>query len=426
MRFIKAAGITLIFKILAMAMSLAVSVIISRILGADGRGQYGIIMTIVMIFAGFSTIGINTANTYFISKDKSVSRAAGKLSLLTGLAGTIVSAAVLLLLVFYKPNVVQGLNQTLLGLTFVLALLFSWGKLFSQSYLGLNRAVLYNLFNFMERLIFLVMAVIVLLLFNQEFTAYMGSVAAGFGVFIFIYILYYFSISESGEIKPLSLFRESVAYGIRPYVASLFTLIAMRSALFFVNYFRGTAETGLYSVAQQFSELLIIIPTVVGSLLFPRVAGSNSTTLTARVLRVTGAAFLPVFLVLAIFTEPLIVLLFGQEFVSSVKALLIMLPGAYVLGLEVIIAGDIAGRGYPWKTALIWVPVSIINAIAYIIVIPSYGIEGAAWVTSLSFIAVFIYMVYWLKKMTGMSLGEMFVPTKADFKSVLQFLKLTA
>ena len=97
MRFIKSAGTTVIFKVLAMASGLAVSVIISRTLGPECRGIYGIIMTVLILGSSFGVFGLNTSNTYLIARKKSRCRTIGDQSLLIGLIGIIGGKHLLLL-----------------------------------------------------------------------------------------------------------------------------------------------------------------------------------------------------------------------------------------------------------------------------------------------------------------------------------------
>lgn len=130
--------------------------------------------------------------------------------------------------------------------------------------------------------------------------------------------------------------------------------------------------------------------------------------------------FLPMLILLAIFAKPLIVILYGQEFVQSGTVLLILLPGAFLLGLEVIAAGDIAGRGYPWPAALVWIPLFGLNVLGYLLLIPRFGINGAALSTTITFALAFIYLTAYLKKMSGFSLRQMFVPRLEDVRTMVK------
>ncbi len=323
------------------------------------------------------------------------------------------------LLQHFVPDVLKGLEGTVFLVTLLIVPLFLWGNLYARAYLGLGRVIAFNTFETFGRGIFFGVAVVMVLIMKKDIAAYLTAVLICLGILTAGYVIRYFQIAPAGKTKAREFFTLSVSYGVRPWIAAVFTWITIRSGIFFVNYFKGTAEAGLFSVAQQISELLIIIPSVVGAILFPRVASGNSKDLTPKVLRTMNAVFLPLFLLLALLAEPIITLLFGTEFLPSAVALRIILPGAFLLGLEVIIAGDIAGRGYPWSVALIWIPVFIFNSIGYVLLVPAYGINGAALATTISYSFVFVYMAFYLRKMTGFSFYELFIPRMADLKAIL-------
>lgn len=424
MRFLKSATMTLGFKFIAMSSGLAVSIIVGRTLGPEGRGIYGLIMTVIILASSLGVFGFNTANTYFVAQDKSRSRGFGLQSLFVGLTGAALATAVFLIIAALRPQTVSGLEGPLRWMTIAILPLFLWGQLFSQSYLGQGRIVGYNVFHAGQRVIFALAAIIILWWLGLDITTYMAVVLASVALLVAGYITTYFRTSPQGPLTGLKMTAKSFFYGCRPYTASIFTMATMRSGIFFVNYFKGTSEAGLFSVAQQISELLVIIPSVVGTILFSRVSSGNSRDLTARVIRTVASAFLPVFIVLALVAKPLIVLLYGEEFLGSVNALLIILPGSYLLGLEVIIAGDISGRGYPWGAALIWVWIFILNSIGYMVLIPAYGINGAAWSISICFALVFVYIVRYSRRLSGFTLAEMFIPRMADLREILSIPKM--
>jgi len=423
MRFIKSASTTVFFKIMAMACGLGLSVIISRTLGPEGRGVYGIIMTVIILASSFGVFGINTANTYLVARKKSRARAVGVQSLVIGLVGSVLTGAIFLSVARFQPEAVHGVEGALVWLVVALLPLFLWGSLFSQAFLGLDRIVAYNLFTFGQRIIFVTAAAVVLALFGLDLTAFMTVVVVAVAILIAGYIGCYFKQAPSGTTRLSKLIGRSFHYGSRPYVATVFTLATLRGGIFFVNYFRGTDEAGLFAVAQQLAELLIIIPSVVGGILFPRIAGGAPSGLTARVIRTVALIFLPVFLLIALFARPIITLLFGAEFLPSAEPLMIFLPGAYLLGLQVIMAGDVAGRGYPWPAALVWIPVLALSVIGYYLLIPNWGINGAALSLSIAFGAIFLFMTCYLRKLTGYTLSEMFIPRREDIRTILALPK---
>lgn len=423
MRFIHTASTTIILKAVALIGGLGTSIIISRILGPEGRGIYGIIMTVIVFSASFGVFGFGKANTYLIAQDRYRAKALGIHSIIVGLVGSIISGMAFYLICAYQPGMVAGIDGVLLWVTLLMLPLFLWGNLFSQAFLGLGRIIAYNIFNTGQRIVFLGAALLMLIVFDHDIEKYMISVIAGIALLVAFYIHWYIRVSPRSKFINMKLVSKSLLYGSRSYIATIFAMATLRSGIFFVNHFRGISEAGLFAVAQQISELLIIVPSVVGGILFPRIASGDSKDLTAKVLRTMNAFFLPLFITLALGAKPIIMLFFGPEFLPSAGALLIILPGTFLLGLQVIIAGDIAGRGYPWPAALIWIPIFILNCIGYLILIPRFGINGAALSASISFILVFLFMTFYLRKTAGFRLSELFIPRKEDFVIILSTIK---
>ena len=58
----------------------------------------------------------------------------------------------------------------------------------------------------------------------------------------------------------MALLRRMIGYGLKFHVSILAGAIIIRADLLVVNYFRGAAEAGVYSVASQFALLLMLLP----------------------------------------------------------------------------------------------------------------------------------------------------------------------
>ena len=64
-------------------------------------------------------------------------------------------------------------------------------------------------------------------------------------------------------------------YGVKFYISIMAGAIIFRADVLIVNRFRGAAEAGVYAVASQFSFMLLMLPGVIATLLFPRVAAAQ-------------------------------------------------------------------------------------------------------------------------------------------------------
>ncbi len=420
MRFVHSATLTLLLKGVGLIAGLGVSIVIARTLGPEGRGQYALVMTIIVLASTLGSFGLAASNTYFLAKDITRVRAIGFLSIWTGVIGTVISAVLLGLLYLFAPSALTGLDMPLLALTLLFIPVYLWGSIFGYAFLGRGDIVNFNLFETAQRVFFFVLAIGCLWAAAWTLTSYMWVVLVAISIMTIYLMTRYFADAPPGPLFDRSLIGPAWSYGMKSYIANLFTIAAMRIGILFVNHELGTEQAGLYSTAQQVMELLIIVPSVLGTVLFGRISDGKSNHLTGKLIRVVVIAYLPVIIGLSLFTDSIISLLFGHAFVAATTATRIMLPGSFLLGLEVILVNDLRGRGYPWNAVLVWIPISILSAIGYAVLIPKFGLDGAAIVTTVSYAAVFFYICICYRRMSSETLAQTFLPSIEDLKAVWQ------
>src|SRR5437660_10375234 len=114
------------------------------------------------------------------------------------------------------------------------------------------------------------------------------------------------------------------------YVSVFASFVIFRADLLIVNHFRGIQAAGVYAIASQFSFLLIMLPGVIASLLFPRVAARQDETVAYAVEVTRHTSFVMLILCLAAagaaFALPLV---YGVRFADATIQFLILLPGVF-------------------------------------------------------------------------------------------------
>jgi O-antigen/teichoic acid export membrane protein len=70
--FIQRVSLTLTTRLVLLVMVLFLSIITARYLGPEGRGIYAVTASIVAMGVQFGNLGLHSANTYFITSDKSL------------------------------------------------------------------------------------------------------------------------------------------------------------------------------------------------------------------------------------------------------------------------------------------------------------------------------------------------------------------
>jgi len=201
-----------------------------------------------------------------------------------------------------------------------------------------------------------------------------------------------------------------IGYGLKFQISILASVIILRADLLVVNHFRGAAAAGVYSVASQFGLLLMLLPGVIATLLFPRVTAEQDARGETTCL-VTRYTTLIMFLccLAAVPFSLLLPLLYGAAFSEATTLLLILLPGVYLMGLESVLVQHFNALGLPRSIPMYWVATLALNLILVFALVPRFGAQGAAIASTISYAAIFGLVALHFHTSTGRSFTEVFV-----------------
>lgn len=180
--------------------------------------------------------------------------------------------------------------------------------------------------------------------------------------------------------------RSAFRLGARAFPPLFLVYLVLRSDILILRAFRGTVETGIYSIAAQFVDLGLMLPTAVAVFMIPELAlrsrGADFiATQSRRLLRY--ASLLAALAATA--GSPLIRIVFGEAYASAYPALLILLPGMVALSVQSVLVQYFNAQGYPLFLAGYWVAAAILNIGANLVLIPRFGMYAAAATSSVSY-----------------------------------------
>jgi O-antigen/teichoic acid export membrane protein len=193
----------------------------------------------------------------------------------------------------------------------------------------------------------------------------------------------------------VALLRRMIAYGLKFHISVLAGAIIFRADLLVVNHFRGSAEAGVYSVATQFSLLLMLLPGVIATLLFPRVTAEQDARgeTTWLITRQTAIIMLACCLASVPFSF-LLPFIYGAAFSDATVLLLILLPGVYLIGLESVLVQHFNALGLPRAIPLYWLITLALNLVLVFGFVPRFGAYGAAIASTLSYGLIFCLVAF--------------------------------
>jgi O-antigen/teichoic acid export membrane protein len=415
---------TLATRLLMIVNSVGAGVIVAHWLGAEAVGQLAVINVAVATVVQVCSFGLPSANTYFISQDQKQLRTAAINSLIFAL--------------LFGSSLALGLNYVAkwwpewFGISAARLIAVASISIPAQliTLIGLNILLAvgkireFNLLDLLAQSFVLINALLALIVFGGELSTLvvMNSAAA-----VLVSLVVGLLIWIAGR-KPArsqwrpdgSLMARMIRYGIKFHISILAGAIIFRADLFVVNYFSGAAVAGFYSVATQFGMLLMLLPGVIATLLFPRVTAEQDQRgeTTALVTRYT--AFVTFFCCLAAVPFSfLLPLIYGAEFAESSRLLLILLPGVYLVGLESVLVQHFNALGLPRIIPVFWVVTLVINLVLVFSLVPRLSAPGAAVASTVSYALIFGLVTWQFLVSTGQSFSNVFILRRSELRQLL-------
>jgi O-antigen/teichoic acid export membrane protein len=445
---------TLAARVLMAANSLATGVVVARTLGAEGLGALAVLNVSVAYAVQIGSLGLPSANTYFIAQDRRRLAPAAANSLAFGVAGGLALALLTVALAARSPRLFEGLPVSLVALAAAAVPFQLLTVLGLNVMLALGRVRRFNLLDLVGQTMLPVNAVVALVTLRAGLRSLVAlNTAASVAVCAAVVLLVARLVKGSartgadepartsgragdggrarddgraGEggragVRPdFALLRRTLRYGVKVHAQTVAALLLFRVDLLLVKYFRGAAEAGVYSVASQVSLLLLLLPGVVSTLLFPRIAAraDDRGALACVVTRHTTFVMLVACAAAAVgvFALPA---LYGPRFAGATVQALILLPGVLFVGVAGVLSQHFAGTGLPAALPLFWVAALAIDTALNLSLVPAFGARGAATSSTLSYALVGLLIALYFRARTGNTLRSAFVPRLAELRDLL-------
>lgn len=128
-------------------------------------------------------------------------------------------------------------------------------------------------------------------------------------------------------------------------------------------------------------------------------------------------------MVLYLFSDLIIVGMYGPDFRGSISVLNYLLPGVLILTVYKVMNMDLAGRGKPWISMKSMLPALGVNLFFNFWLIPSYGADGAAIASTISYSVAGVLFLIFYSKEVGIKIKDIVKYKKSDFAPIFDVLK---
>ncbi|MEO5941428.1 MAG: polysaccharide biosynthesis C-terminal domain-containing protein, partial [Candidatus Limnocylindrales bacterium] len=220
------------------------------------------------------------------------------------------------------------------------------------------------------------------------------------------------------------LLREELRFGGRALPGMVAERLQFRADSFIVNAFIGVRATGIYSVTSGLAETLWYVPNALGTVMFSRAvdpkadAGRIAAVLTRTTIFVAFLTAVPAF----VLGPRLVRFVYGSQFSDAGVALRLILPGIVAYSVVAVLSRYIVGRGRPGVGTVVLVAGLALNIAANLILVPRFGINGAAASSSISYGLTALLTLVLFRRLSGRGIVETLVVQPSDVRAMRAML----
>jgi O-antigen/teichoic acid export membrane protein len=407
---------TFFVKILSGVLNLAIAIIISNYLGAEGKGLQGIILTTISLIVIFAGIVGSGGLTYLLPRMRFA------LLIIPSYLWTIVVISLLWISLKFTEIVPSEYVNHIIAISFAATLL------------DVNNSILYakkqiyrvNFAGIIQVITTLSIILYLFLIKNElSVSSYIIALYSGFGLSVVIsfwftrkyYVTNYKFSSHRYWIGIINQFK----YGSFNQLDILAQVLTFRLAYYFLNYFSSVSDVGIYSNAVAIIESVWLLSRSIAFVQHSVIVNSRDKNykgnLTVTFIKLAGILALFAIVVLVFIPESFYKFVFGDEFGLMRVAILSLSPGVLFFSISFIISAYLSGVGKHHINSISSISGLLTIIIFSLFLIPKYGIVGAGISASMAYFITTLIKLYNFCRINQFSLLEL-IPSKKDVRII--------
>ena len=397
--------------------------ILSRALGATGRGELTAATTPATLLLAAATLGLPEALTYYLAKYPGATRRLLAYATTTTLLLGLLCAALIYLLLPVLSGGDIGLQELILLATAVTvpALLNGvlrgaatgrqlWTAVVTERLIGAVFRV--GAFGVLWVLGVLTVPIAVVV---AMITPLISSAA-------YFRLLGRHSAFPLGAVVPLTAL---MSYGGRVWIGSVTEMLLSRTSQLLMVPLSNTTQLGLFSVAIVISDLPLLAVTAIQSAVFGTSSQTQDADKLGAATRMSLLLVVPGCIVLAAVLPVIVSPIFGSDFAGAIVPTWVLLLSGIVCVPGVIASVGLSAWGRPGLRSVGLVITLTINIIGNVLLIPRMGAVGAAYAVLLSNFFMSSFMIVLSARVTGAKMHSFLLVRRHDVaRARLEVVKL--
>ncbi len=403
-KIVTGTGIVFLGTTLSLALALLGRLIVARMGTEAEYGVFALAFVIVNICATITTLGFQEG----LPRSIAVARAKNENSMvkafaLSGLQLCMTISTLLGVTVFFASDFIATtvFNDSALGIPLKISAfaipLFNLLKILGSIFRGVDDVKPQLFFHdILRNALFPLILVPIIVLgfcFDTVFYAFLASFAVSGLAFIGYAFRHHMPIHRNQITRLNPAAKEMLLFSLPLMGVTMFELMLSWTDTLMLGGFKSSNEVGLYNVAYPIAVFIAFPVVAMGQIYVPVASGlysKGSMRELKRNFSITtkwvSLATLPLFLILFLFPETVLTFLFGSNYAEASSTLRILSVGFMIRNLFGPNGAFLIAIGKSQFMMWVTLAAAILNVILNVLLIPPFGIEGAA-IASVSTIA---------------------------------------
>lgn len=408
--------------------------IIGRYYGPEIYGLFSLSLIILTLLVAISSLGLSEGLVRYISlylgeKQKNKIIYSVKISILISFISSVITGIFLFFLSdFISINFFHDFRLSIfLKISSFIIPLYTLSNVFLSIIRAFEKISWYSfIINILQNIIKLIVLIFFIFLGFKADTLMISFLLGIFVMLIVAYLVcrHYISLVFERYIlngkEKKGILQAIFNYSIPLMFSSVTFIIYSGIDSFVLAFFRGTYDVGIYNAAIPLVALMGLIPDLFIQLFYPLVtkefAKKNFELIKELSKQISKWIFmlvLPIFLIIFIFPEIIISLLFGEQYISAANSLRILSIGGFIFTFQGLLTVLLSMAGKSKILLINFLITLLLNLILNILFIPKYGLIGAAISTS------FVWMIFTFILFIEIKKIVHFIPLKRAIGKIL-------
>ena len=407
-------------RLVSAVLNLLIAVIISRVLGPDGKGEQGLIVATIAYILVFANLMGGGAIVFLTPKFHSAT----------------------ILLPAYLWSVFSGLLFAVILRTFdlvdpamvyhicALSVISAFTAINSSLLIGKEKIAPSNLVALAQPLV-VSAGLVVFFFFLNKITiwSYVTSLYVGFFMAFVVSVLYLKKYGDGFQFAGFADYRlvvvKMIQYGFLNQLAHVFQLLSFRMSYYWLEQLFSGSEVGIYSNGTSLVESIWLISRSISMVQYARIANTNDKAyaqkLTVNLTFAGLAASLVLLIILVLLPADLFIWVFGRGFGDVGLVIKTLAPGVLFFNIALIMGHYFSGTGKYHVNTIASFAGLVVSVVLFSTMIPVYGIAGAGWATSISYFITSFIVFLFFQHDARFSLIN-YVPDRKDIREIFSSL----